>query len=239
MAGMIKLELTRDACKLNLEQIGACDAESLLGSVFATILFRFVGESSLAFSVVQSQQRKLVELEMTLGTCLSELAKQIHAAPSSAAPMTRNIPSLVIVEGSADPDVSSFNSDLVLTVRINAGNVDSVAIYYSANAHSAFLASNMLDSWETAINSLSEESDSQVCELGLLSAVQSEMLEDWNQTREEFPRNEVLHELFEAQVKSNGLQCAVLDPDQAMLELTYFDLERQAVRVYLSIYIIC
>jgi amino acid adenylation domain-containing protein len=234
MVHLVKLELA-DKCELQLSDAAKrlnCDAHALLGSVFAAILFRFGGEDNVSFGFRQNKQHtKLAELVMALDENFLQLVEQIQAisVPSSGVAIASNIPSLFITEGSYDTCISDCTSDLALVIQINAEYIENVAIFYSPDTHSAFLASQMLDSWATVIKTIATLTDSsRLKDLGLLSLTQSEMLDSWNRTSVAFPRNECLHDFFEAQVEINGGGCAVFDPDGSPVQVSYSELNRRA-----------
>ncbi|HET7206343.1 MAG TPA: amino acid adenylation domain-containing protein [Terriglobales bacterium] len=100
---------------------------------------------------------------------------------------------------------------------------------YSSELFDPGRIERMADHFERLLTEATAHSDIPVSELPLLTrGEQKQLLEDWNNTRTDYPRHKCLHQLFESQVKQTPTAIAVRFRNQ---HLTYAHLNQRANRL--------
>jgi hypothetical protein len=238
------------------EGLPAQHGSFLFAAALATVLFRFGDENRVSYAHWEGRHAKealLVNVDVTIESKLAGLVRQIAEAADrvsidSILPVT---PTFIVQEASdaaeGEADNTVFPSNLVVFIGTSSGKIVKATISYRAEVYTDFFVSNVLESFASAVSSLigifslptamhnvddvlsrADAVDGLLCDVATVSPAQAGKLQIWNQTVVSFPKNECLHELFEAQVQSNGDNCAVYDPDDASYNLSYQDLDRQA-----------
>ncbi|MBE9107802.1 non-ribosomal peptide synthetase, partial [Nostoc cf. edaphicum LEGE 07299] len=84
----------------------------------------------------------------------------------------------------------------------------------------------MLGHLQTLLEGMVRKTEQRLCELSLLTETERhQLLVEWNDTEEEYPQQQCIHELFEAQVEKTPDAVAVVFEDQ---QLTYEELNTKA-----------
>ncbi len=101
-----------------------------------------------------------------------------------------------------------------------------LALEYNSDLFDAETSRRLLEHYENLLQAVVADPDRLVFELPLLSpAERKHVLEQWNDTREEYPHDSCTHQLFEAQVDRTPNAIAVTFQDQ---KLTYCELNSRA-----------
>ncbi|MEQ9407226.1 MAG: amino acid adenylation domain-containing protein [Fuerstiella sp.] len=123
--------------------------------------------------------------------------------------------------------VSTGTSKSDLTVLVQRVNNQWVCQWeYSTDLFVPESIQRMAEHWTHLLGSVAEEPDQQLSQLQLMSAAERhQLLVEWNDTARDYPRDQCIHELFEAQVAST--------PDAVAVEfegevLTYSELNARA-----------
>ena len=99
-------------------------------------------------------------------------------------------------------------------------------IEYSTELFDKSTVERMVGHFQTLLQGMSGNLDTTVAELPMLSAAERrQLLETWNQTRSDYPRDACIHQLFEAQAQRTPDAIAV---ESAEGRLTYRELDRRA-----------
>jgi amino acid adenylation domain-containing protein/FkbM family methyltransferase len=118
--------------------------------------------------------------------------------------------------------------DLRLTMT-EADNALPASFEYSTDLFDEETIRRMAGHFQTLLESIVENPQQRVSELSFLtSAEQHQLVVDWNAGRIDYPREQCLHELFEAQVLCTPAATALVYQDQ---RLSYAELNERANRV--------
>ncbi|HEX6554198.1 MAG TPA: amino acid adenylation domain-containing protein, partial [Ktedonobacteraceae bacterium] len=99
-------------------------------------------------------------------------------------------------------------------------------LQYNAKLFEAATIARMLGHFQTLMESIVADPEQRLAELPLLTAAErQQLLADWNATEAEYPKDQCVHQLFEAQVERTPDAVAVISEEQ---QLTYHDLNVQA-----------
>src|SRR6185369_7612429 len=119
--------------------------------------------------------------------------------------------------------IAKFNLTLVIEDR--AGELKDL-IEYNSDLYDRGTIERMEGHYQRLLHGLTENVEQQISELPLLSdAEQQQLFVTWNDTRAEYPDQNCLHRLFEAQVVHTPEAIALVSEDQ---QLTYAELNRRA-----------
>ena len=125
-----------------------------------------------------------------------------------------------------DSGTSKF--DLTFSVR-ERGGVQQAVVEYNTDLFEAETIRRMLGHYQMLLEGIVANPDQRLSDLPLLtSAERQQLLVDWNQTQQEYPRDKCVHELFEEQVERAPEATAVIFEDQ---RLTYRQLNERATRL--------
>jgi amino acid adenylation domain-containing protein len=117
------------------------------------------------------------------------------------------------------------NCDLGVAFRETNGEL-TLDCTYNADLFRADTITRWLGHFETVLQNMMADSAQPVAGVRLLSAAEwQQIVVDWNKTALEFPRETLMHELFEAQVERTPDAVAAIFRRQ---EITYRELNRQA-----------
>ncbi|WP_414526544.1 amino acid adenylation domain-containing protein [Nodularia chucula] len=72
---------------------------------------------------------------------------------------------------------------------------------YSSELFDAATITQMAEHWQMLLENIVTNIDTKISDLSLLTAKESELLNNWNTTSREYPQHECIHELFAAQVE--------------------------------------
>jgi aspartate racemase len=122
-----------------------------------------------------------------------------------------------------DSGTSKF--DVTLFVREREGALQAV-VEYNTDLFKAETIRRMLSHYQTLLEGIVANPDQRLLDLPLLTdAERHQLLVDWNQTQQDYPRNKCVHELFEEQADRTPDAVAVVFEDT---QLTYRQLNERA-----------
>src|SRR5262249_14062094 len=99
-------------------------------------------------------------------------------------------------------------------------------VEYNTELYDEATIIRMLDHFTTLLEGVVEAPEAHILDLPLLTgAERNKVLVEWNETREEFPRERCIHELFELQVQKTPTAVALIDENE---QLTYSELNQRA-----------
>ncbi len=123
----------------------------------------------------------------------------------------------------AETRTSKFDLTLMLTDDLEAIWLE---MEYSTELFDPARIERMVGHYQTLLEAVAAEPDQRLSELPLLtSAERHQLLVEWNQTQQDYPRNKCVHELFEEQVERTPEAVAVVFEDK---QLTYRQLNERA-----------
>jgi amino acid adenylation domain-containing protein len=109
---------------------------------------------------------------------------------------------------------------------IDRGGVITTEFYYDSSLFSAATIERLAGQFNTLLQSVISNSDVSISELQILSAAERhQLLVEWNNTQIDYPKNQCIHQLFEAQVERTPDAIAVVFEDE---QLTYWELNARA-----------
>jgi amino acid adenylation domain-containing protein len=113
-----------------------------------------------------------------------------------------------------------------LTVLVGVGSQLSLKIKYNSDRFDAATIARMLGHFQTLLEGIVANPQQRLGELPLLAQTeQRQLLVEWNDTQTDYPQNQGIHELFEAQVEKTPDAVAVIFEDR---QLTYRELNARA-----------
>ncbi|NIL98278.1 MAG: amino acid adenylation domain-containing protein, partial [Planctomycetales bacterium] len=114
----------------------------------------------------------------------------------------------------------------MMLMMLNMGNSLSAALQYNSDLFDQSTVARFVAHFQTLLNSIVANPNQALAELPLLDHAERKlMLDEWNTTARDYPRDRCLHELFQAQVSQNPHAVAVTSGDQQM---TYQQLDQRA-----------
>ena len=120
-------------------------------------------------------------------------------------------------------------SDIPLDLNVYAEPELFFRLLYDCRRFTANDIQRILGHLVTLLNGMIENPDRSLGELPILTEPENHtLLVDWNQNQKEYPRDVLVHQLFEAQVERTPNRVAVVYEDQ---QLTYQELNQRANRV--------
>ncbi|MCC5644522.1 amino acid adenylation domain-containing protein [Nostoc sp. CHAB 5824] len=124
-------------------------------------------------------------------------------------------------------NISSFNyTNYPLSIGATAGSELKVSITYDSDRFNAATITRMAGHFQILLEAMATNPTIRLQELPVLSASEKhQLLVEWNQTQSEYPQNQCIYELFEAQVEKTPDAVAVVFADQS---LTYQQLNQCA-----------
>lgn len=137
-----------------------------------------------------------------------------------------NLPELSISNIAVQRETSFF--DLTLWMSEEAQGLNA-ALEYNTDLFDRSTIRRLLDIFQTVLESVCANLDQPVAELRLLSEKQEhQLLTEWNETQQDYPRDQRFHELFEAQAKRTPQAIAASATGQ---QVSYSELKRRANRL--------
>jgi amino acid adenylation domain-containing protein/non-ribosomal peptide synthase protein (TIGR01720 family) len=126
--------------------------------------------------------------------------------------------------------VTSFDrTNYPLTIIVAPGRELAVQAVYDAQRFDAAAIERLVQHLLTLLTALADDPAQRISELRLLStAERRQLLAEWNDTRRPYPRGQLIHELFEAQVRAQPEATAVV---HGGAQLTYEQLNARANRL--------
>lgn len=122
-----------------------------------------------------------------------------------------------------DTGTSQFDLSLILQVRPEGlmGRFE-----YSSDLFDASSIVRMVGHWQTLLEGIVADPAQRLAELSLLTEVERhQLLVEWNATQADYPADQCIHQLFEAQVQRTPEAVAVVFEHE---QLTYHELNRRA-----------
>ncbi|HEY9653443.1 MAG TPA: condensation domain-containing protein, partial [Coleofasciculaceae cyanobacterium] len=211
-------------------------AESMVGLFINTLPVRVTidAEQSL-LTWLQQLQTQLVEMrqyeysplievqgwsEVPRGVPLFESLVVFENYPVDRAVLERQTNLEIQINSSFD------NTNYPLTVTVLPGLKLAIAISYDRRRFDGATITRMLGHFQTLLQGMTTAPEIPLKELPLLTeAEKHQLLVEWNKTWAEYPQNQCIHQLFEAQVEKTPDAVAVVFEDK---QLTYRQLNQQA-----------
>ncbi|MDF5735721.1 MULTISPECIES: non-ribosomal peptide synthetase [unclassified Nostoc] len=139
---------------------------------------------------------------------------------------TLELPSLTLSPLKFDKETAKFDLTLSM-VEVKQGLIGTLE--YNTDLFNAATITQMLGHFQSLLEGIIVNPDQQISKLPILSeAERQQLLVEWNNTQADYPQNQCIHELFEAQVERASLtpdSIAVVFEDQ---QLTYQELNARA-----------
>ena len=123
------------------------------------------------------------------------------------------------------PATRTAKFDLMLTITEREGALDAT-LNYNADLFQAATIERMLGHFQTLLEGIVANPDQRISDIPLLTqAEKHQLLEEWNDTDREYPKEKCIHQLFEAQAEKTPDAIAVVFEEQ---QLTYQQLNKHA-----------
>jgi len=231
----LRPELLR-ALRSTAQEAGLRPADGLIAA-FAALLYRTTRQDDLLLGLRESERFSALRLLLTGRTTFQELLgtlqRELEDCRAHALPLEKLLKAAhstrpdnlfqVLVTGDKLTAKDSHGYDLVLAVHKNAG---SGTLVYDAELFDPRVVERMLGHLETLLGAALECPTRALGELSLLTeAERRTILETWNGTQADFPREVCMHELFEARVRHCPDAPAVVHDGR---HLTYAALDSKA-----------
>ena len=122
-----------------------------------------------------------------------------------------------------DNGTSKFDLGMVI---VEAGDRLMTTVEYSTDLFDPSTPVRLLESYKVLLEAIAEEPRRKISQLPLITpSERNRMLFEWNDTDRDFPRDQCIQELFEAQVEQTPEAVSVVFEDQ---QLSYQELNRRA-----------
>ncbi|MDF5729623.1 MAG: amino acid adenylation domain-containing protein [Rhizonema sp. PD38] len=152
-------------------------------------------------------------------TPLFQVMFQLQNTPTT----TLALPGLTLSPLEFDKETAKF--DLTLCMVEKEQQLLGILVY-NTDLFDAATIHRMLGHFQTLLSSIVANPDQQISKLSIISEEERhQLLIEWNKTQVDYPQNQCIHELFEAQVKRSPDAIAVVFEDQ---QLTYQELNQRA-----------
>ena len=129
-------------------------------------------------------------------------------------------------EAGVDPNPKSFvNFDIFLNI-VESKDGLTLDCDYNTGLYDEATIARWMDHYEALLEGMVADANQPLANLPLLNAAsRGQMVEDWNATVAQYPRELCLHQIFEAQAKATPAAIAAVFGEE---EVTYADLDRRA-----------
>jgi amino acid adenylation domain-containing protein len=125
-------------------------------------------------------------------------------------------------------ELRSVRFDLTVDI-MDRGQALFGTVEYSRDLFEAETIERLIDHYTNVLQGVAKDSESPVCRLGMLSeSERKRIVEEWNATEANYPKEKLIHELFEEQVESCPQAVALVCEGR---NLTYSELNMQANRL--------
>jgi len=124
-------------------------------------------------------------------------------------------------------DTRTAKCELTLSIVAGAAGWE-CGLNGSSDLFSAEAAAAMAEQFRELLTSIAVHPDEAIGRLNLLSGPGKELLDTWNATARDYPRDQCIHQLFERQVEETPAAVAVVFQDRSM---TYRELDERADRI--------
>jgi amino acid adenylation domain-containing protein len=140
-------------------------------------------------------------------------------APTSAV----ELPGLAVTLVQAN--IGTVKFDLILSI-IDESGASKACFEYNTDLFEEATIRRMLGHFQTLLEGVVKDADQPIADLPILTeAERHQLLVEWNDTQKDYPKDECIHEFFEAQVERSPGDVAVIFEDK---QLTYQELNREA-----------
>ncbi len=127
-----------------------------------------------------------------------------------------------------DVDRRGAQFDMTLAI-VDTKETRRISIEYNTDLFDAATIARFLEHYQTLLTSIIAHPEMRISQLPILSAQEKQtLLTDWNDTRLAYPKNALVHQLFEAQAASTPQKTAVIFEEQS---LTYGALNDRATQL--------
>ncbi|RPK10893.1 non-ribosomal peptide synthetase [Priestia endophytica] len=213
------------------------DIEGLIGFFVNTLVYRANLSGTPAFQELLSQVRKkalkayeyqdvpfekIVEIiQPERGTSHSPIFQTMFTLQNTR----QELPEL---HGRSIEAMESYASIAKFDLSLSAAEVEEgllLSFVYKTDLFDSVTIRCMAEHFENWLNVIVEHPDKPLAKLSMLSELEQQQLEEWNDTTIAYPRENVIHKLFEEQVNRTPDKVAVVDENQ---QLTYRELNEKA-----------
>ncbi len=148
---------------------------------------------------------------------------QVMFTLQNVAKQAQSVEGLALRSIELDTGISTF--DLTLILFEGAEGI-SGAFEYNTDLFKANSIARMVEHFQLLLEQIADRPSAKISELSILTPAQERMiLDEWNNTDRDFPKDKCIHELFEAQADRSPEAIAVIYQDRA---LTYRELNERA-----------
>jgi amino acid adenylation domain-containing protein len=209
-------------------------SESMIGLFINTLPVRVqVPDNQLFISWLQQLQTQQVEALQYDYSALMDIQTWSEISPGT--PLFETL--LVFENYPIDPTLTQTNRPLrltharpiewnsvPLTLLVAAAETLTLKVKFDRHRFPSDAIARLLNHFQTLLQSIITQPSAPICDLSLLSAVEQQQLQTWNQTTAPYPQH-CLPDLFEAQVEKTPDAIALIFADQ---QLTYRELNHRA-----------
>jgi amino acid adenylation domain-containing protein len=217
------------------------ETEGLIGLFVNTLVMRTVLSPRLTFSELLRQVRDIVldgnaHQEIPFEKLVEELGVerslswtpvfQVLMTLQNASRFTFELPGLKMIPLAVDNNTAKFDLTMFL---IESPEGLSATVEYNTDLFDSATILRMLRHFESLVAAATEEAGREVMSLPMMGeAERRQLLEGWNETGREYPREAVIHGLFEVEARRRGEAVAVVSGRE---RLTYDELNRRANQI--------
>ena len=147
---------------------------------------------------------------------------QIVFALQNTPSETLELPGLKLSPLDLEPGTARFDLEFQLVECLDTLGV---VVTYSTDLFESSTIAQMLEHFQALLNSIVTDSEQRITDLSLLTAQQHQLLEEWNDTQADYPKDLCFQQLFEAQVVQSPTAIAIVFEDE---QLTYRELNSRS-----------
>ncbi|ARV58867.1 non-ribosomal peptide synthetase [Nostocales cyanobacterium HT-58-2] len=121
-------------------------------------------------------------------------------------------------------DLGTVTCDLELHCQENSKGFEGILVY-NTDLFDAATITQMLENFQTLLKDIVTHPDKSISDLSLLNPHQKQLLVEWNKTQTQYPQDQCIHQLFQAQVEKTPDAVALFFEQQ---QLSYGELNARA-----------
>ncbi|ARV58868.1 hypothetical protein BZZ01_09670 [Nostocales cyanobacterium HT-58-2] len=121
-------------------------------------------------------------------------------------------------------DLGTVRCDLELHCQENSKGFEGILVY-NTDLFDAATITQMLENFQTLLKDIVTHPDKSISDLSLLNPHQKQLLVEWNKTQTQYPQDQCIHQLFQAQVEKTPDAVALFFEQQ---QLSYGELNARA-----------
>ena len=213
------------------------ETENLIGVFINTLALRIRFEDNPSFQDLLQQVREVSHLALAHQAMpLEKIIEELQSERNSSHPPLFQVmfvakPPMPELEFRLDRSFPVHNGttkfDLSLEIEETSAGIFT-NIEYSTDLFDRSTITRMLGHFQVLLTSLVANPEQQVSDLPLLTSAEKQLFQLWNNTQKEFPQDQSIQQLFEAQVEKTPEAIAAVWQDQS---LTYRELNARSNRL--------